>query len=80
MIAIKCPRPSLGPLNGKQAITIGGRQSTPIHFPLPEIHPLSHVYVLIQVSLRLGGYVGVFLEVTRQEDFRKHPFIAVKAS
>lgn len=44
VMAIKCPRPSSGPLNGVQAITIGGYigYSSPV-FPLPNSHPLFNV-------------------------------------
>lgn len=67
VMAIKCPKPSLGPLNGVQAITMGGIRTQLItHFPLPLIHFLmsTHLdstllaYGGLCLSFR-GGWAGV---------------------
>lgn len=80
VMTIKCPRPCLGPLNGKQAITIRGDTNYSYIFSItrdPSIFPCVH---LDSIYFHIEVYVRVFLEVTRQENFRKHPFVAVKAS
>lgn len=69
VMAIKCPRPYSGSLNGVQAITIGGiHRLLFTHFPLPNSHPLFNVYTpwlnficiwrFMSVFFR-GGWAGV---------------------
>lgn len=67
VMTIKCPRPYLGPLNGVQAITIGGciDYSSPIFHCQTAIHFLMCTH-LDSTLFAYGGLCLSFLEVDGQ--------------
>lgn len=78
LMAIKCPRPYWGPLNGVQAITIGGY----IDYSSPIFHCQTAIHFLMCTHLdsTLFAYGGLwsFLEVDGQV-FRRRPSIALES-
>lgn len=80
VMAIKCPRPDLGPLNGVQAITIGEYIdcSYKMHFPLPNTIQFLMCTHLDSTLFAYGGLCLSFLEVDGQV-FRRRPSIALES-
>lgn len=79
VMAIKCPRSFSGPLNGVQAITIGGYigYSSPIFHCQTAIHFLMCTH-LDSTLFAYGGLCLSFLEVDGQV-FRTRPPIALES-